>query len=318
MLKGSRTLAIAAAVACLVALVVLRSSPFGREGWKGGDDPPADVIAATKRHCASGQKLPRLQKATPQWNAYSETALKEACRAGQQEFRDAKGKSASCTNVSPCTAAAVKRTYPCQHVSDPSQCCKEDKSDCVSHQQVADAKKQERVKCTGGRPTTCSADQYVKCQKRADGKSFAWMCCKNDRCYDNGDWVSFSGEDKADAADKSGGKGVDICKDSGFGGCKTLTYAGWGNRVHNLSDHGYNDNITSIKVPEGLKATVYDDTDGGGNKWTIFGPKEYTNLKTVSHPSNVDKKSYTCDGSMFNPNNGCWNDRISSIRIQTA
>lgn len=310
---------LALAVCLVVGSLVLNSSPCGREGWKGTGMPPEDVKAAVRRHCASGQKLPRLQKATPTWNAYSMPALKEACAQGQKEWRDAKGKAPSCTNAAPCTAAAVKRMYPCQHESDPSQCCKEDKSDCVNHQQVADAKSKEKVKCTGARPA-CPGGFVAKCKKKADGKSFGWMCCKNDKCYDNGDWDNPVGTDKGEGSDASGGKGVEICKDSEYRNCKTLPYAGWGNRLHNLHDHGFKDNLSSIKVPAGLKATVYDDTDGGGGRWTINGEASYPNLKNISHGRNVDEGRNACESSLLgiNPNNGCWNDRVSAIRIEMA
>lgn len=107
---------------------------------------------------------------------------------------------------------------------------------------------------------------------------------------------------------------VVLFKDADYKGSSVTLGAG----SHNLKDHSFNDAVTSIQVPAGTKLTVYDDSNNEGHSWTVPGPANWPNTKHITHPGNTDNGGKSACKGGINPNSGCWNDRISSIKVEAA
>ena len=100
--------------------------------------------------------------------------------------------------------------------------------------------------------------------------------------------------------DDSDTRYVTIYQNKDFGG-KNGTYGVTGGRVFASSRTPGEDSASSIKVPKGLKITLYTDDDGEGGSIEL-GQGDYPSLSSLP----------------FGEDGGTWNDRVSAFKVERA
>jgi hypothetical protein len=74
-----------------------------------------------------------------------------------------------------------------------------------------------------------------------------------------------------------------------------------------------NDTMTSLRIPKGLKATLYSDSNFGGSQLNLEA-NDHMNLGHFSFPSGQYKGRDVCQAA----NSFCWNDSASSMKVYLA
>lgn len=102
---------------------------------------------------------------------------------------------------------------------------------------------------------------------------------------------------------------VVVYKDAQFGGLdKTFG-------VGEYSDLGsWGDAISSVRVPHGLKLTLYQKTNFGGKKLELPGGWFHPHLSLFAFD---DAGTYIGRDVCGSRNSGCWNDTASSLKVTT-
>lgn len=100
---------------------------------------------------------------------------------------------------------------------------------------------------------------------------------------------------------------VAVYKDSNFGGMDKFFGVG------DYSDLGsWNDAISSLRVPSGLKVTLYQKVNFGGSKLDLLA-NDHTNLSHFTFPQGGWAGRDVCGSN----NSNCWNDTASSMKVYT-
>jgi hypothetical protein len=102
---------------------------------------------------------------------------------------------------------------------------------------------------------------------------------------------------------------VEVRDNAGFSGEKSLY------KVGDYASMGIfgNDIMSSLKIPKGLKVTLYSDSNFGGSQLTLDA-NDHTNLGHFEFPSGQWKGKDVCGGG----NKYCWNDSVSSMKVYLA
>lgn len=74
-----------------------------------------------------------------------------------------------------------------------------------------------------------------------------------------------------------------------------------------------NDVMSSLRIPKGLKVTLYSDSNFGGTPLTLEA-NDHMHLSHFSFPSGQYKGRDVCQGG----NSFCWNDSVSSMKVYLA
>ena len=151
-----------------------------------------------------------------------------------------------------------------------------------------------------------------KCCKRNDGKG----CTKRDKLRDSGAaTAATSAPAAANAASYPTDKKVTVYHDQDFSGRNKDFGIG---EYSNMKDHGFNDGISSLKVPQGLKVEAWEHADYKGRTITFYN-NDHSNLKlfSIADASNPWKGRDSCAKNDID-GGGCWNDMISSMKVSAA
>ena len=132
-----------------------------------------------------------------------------------------------------------------------------------------------------------------------------------------------AGTPPAAAGPPPGALVVTVFSDADFKGESTTYAAGdYGTMNSGKGWKSWGDRISSMKIPAGLKVTVYQHENFGGRKldlaandhqnlgWFAFGDNAENNLKDGQYAGH----GRMC-GRKFA---GCWNDTVSSMKVMTA
>jgi len=107
---------------------------------------------------------------------------------------------------------------------------------------------------------------------------------------------------------------VEVYSDTGKSGSKSLYPVGDYSSLY-IGPVG-NDSMSSIRIPTGLKVTLYQHTNYGGEQLTLdanLGSSDH-NLTYFAFPSGRYNGENTCRGA----STGCWNDTASSMKVYRA
>jgi hypothetical protein len=100
---------------------------------------------------------------------------------------------------------------------------------------------------------------------------------------------------------------VETRGDVGFGGYKQVF------KVGEYSTIQRNDSMSSLKIPKGLKVTLYSDSKFGGSQLTLDANDHY-DLGSFSFPAGTWEGKNVCGPA----NKYCWNDSVSSMKVYLA
>lgn len=333
---GMALLAVAVwtAVAVLVYLLVRGR----KEGWTFRNE-----MYLNKRHwgwvwdkCRNGKTLADITRDdSVSWLAkYRLDEVSNVCAQAigrtKKEMHLGADYSSICTKNGVCDDPVLFTMRPCQN-KDQTKCCAKDGKDCkkkFTGTLTDDLKKTGQFgKCPGWPCGDKAVAKNYPCQDMKDSS----RCCKFDGSgcqYRTGypESTSTTRPPSAPAStpasiDTSGLK-VETWKNSNFSG----SYQTFG-----IGDHKnvwYNDGISSMKIPQGIKVIIYRDSNFGGSHPFELYAGEYANLKGMSwdreafrkaNPHSVhDPNKYSSSFDFNNEAGSSWNDRISSIKVMKA
>ena len=96
------------------------------------------------------------------------------------------------------------------------------------------------------------------------------------------------------------------------------------NRIYNMTGTSFNDKVSSLEIsseaPDGLKVTLYEDTNGRGKSWTLTDRREGYDFRSIpgTSPGGTELVSSTkrtsIDTSRRFFESNVPNDKISSIK----
>jgi len=145
------------------------------------------------------------------------------------------------------------------------------------------------------RPTSCRYDNnhrpnvddyYYRRRVAFEGKDPYWQCQLGwqDTGCDWSDGREYGNKQcrrPKTQAGKAGGYGhsssVFLYTEINYGGDKLEVKAG--EYIGNLKDKNFNDKARSMKVPQGVEVTIWNDTDARGEYWAISGPAYIADLE---------------------------------------
>lgn len=230
-------------------------------------------------------------------------------------------KKANCKEY--CGAKAFELGYWCKHPTDVKKCCRKNdgKGGC------ADKLRDDPVPAAA--PTNSSASNAASvtttCSEFQEKDSSGVCKCRSDTTWDGKECVC--GADKTwnnttrkcdPKSASSGVSGVTVYKDAGFRGMDK-TYA-----VGEYTDmgSGWNDQISSMKIPAGVKVILYQNINFGGKSLTL----STGNHENLGHFAFGDQPMYGLKDGQYAGNgnhcghkfSGCWNDSASSMKVQNA
>ena len=287
------TLLIVAAVAALVYVLTKR-----REGWEFDE-------GSKKRSKKQEQKMYDLCKGGLTWGdissdskfayfaKYNRDAMYGSCTQGWADAKqmvDGGNEGAGtggCKKV--CDNALLRKTKPCLN-GDGTKCCERKPGNKYGlHKCIAkDRANKRNTELTGGG----GGGGVVPSNSFSSGGG--------------GGAGSSAATDKVWVYEHS-----NFNRDSPTGG----KFWGYTKRDGNASSigEGLEDNISSVKVPPGMTATLYEHRNWGGKR-LVLPPGDYPNLSVYKF-GNVDAKGGEQGDKCNDDGKDCWNDIASSIKV---